>query len=43
MQQQFYKDAISATNSRYISDFSEVLGINSNVIESFVRDYLQEG
>ena len=42
MQQQFYKDAISASIFNYISKASQELGIKSYVIGGFVRDYLLE-
>ncbi|WP_347174667.1 CCA tRNA nucleotidyltransferase [Polaribacter uvawellassae] len=42
MQQQFYKDAISASIFNYISKASELLGVKSYVIGGFVRDYLLE-
>jgi len=40
MQQQFYKDAISAPIFNYISKASELLAIESYVIGGFVRDYI---
>ena len=40
MQQQIYKDAISASIFKYISKASQDLGIKSYVIGGFVRDYL---
>lgn len=40
MQNQFYKEAISATIFNYISKASEELGLQSYVIGGFVRDYL---
>ena len=40
MQQQFYKDAISASLFNYISKASQELDIKSYVIGGFVRDYL---
>lgn len=44
MQNQFYKEAISATIFNYISKASEELGLQSYVIGGFVRDYiLQRG
>ena len=44
MQDQFYKEAISATIFNYISKASEELGLQSYVIGGFVRDYiLQRG
>tara|TARA_R110001599_G_scaffold84265_9_gene227118 strand:+ start:14618 stop:16039 length:1422 start_codon:yes stop_codon:yes gene_type:complete len=42
MQQQFYKDAISASIFNYISKASQELDIKSYVIGGFVRDYLLE-
>ncbi|WKD86995.1 Multifunctional CCA protein [Polaribacter huanghezhanensis] len=40
MQQQFYKDAISASIFEYISKASQELEVKSYVIGGFVRDYL---
>ncbi len=42
MQQQFYKDAISAPIFNYISKASELLAIESYVIGGFVRDHILE-
>lgn len=42
MQQQFYKDAITASIFNYISKASQDLGIKSYVIGGFVRDFLLE-
>ena len=42
MQQQFYKDAISASIFNYISKASQLLNVKSYVIGGFVRDYLLE-
>lgn len=40
MQQQFYKDAVSASIFNYISKASQELGVKSYVIGGFVRDFL---
>ncbi|MBL4643474.1 MAG: HD domain-containing protein, partial [Flavobacteriaceae bacterium] len=42
MQQQFYKDAISAPIFNYISKASKLLAIESYVIGGFVRDHILE-
>ncbi len=42
MQEQFYKDAISAPIFNYISKASELLGVESYVIGGFVRDHILE-
>ena len=42
MQQQFYKDAISASIFNYISKASQELNVKSYVIGGFVRDFLLE-
>jgi tRNA nucleotidyltransferase/poly(A) polymerase len=42
MQEQFYKEAISASVFNYISKASQELGVKSYVIGGFVRDYLLE-